>query len=72
MAALYDAFDLAAGQPEAVTRDVTAARAGAAARECLPTRARPAMVAALRHILPIAWFERLGDFVRRMPSGGRT
>lgn len=67
-----DRFDLAAGQREAIMRDVMAAEAGAAARARLPTRARLAVVAGLQHILPAAWFERLRDLVRRMPAGGRA
>jgi hypothetical protein len=67
-----DRFDLAAGQREAITRDVMAAEAGAAARASLPTRARLAVVAGLRRILPAAWCERLRNLVRRMPAGGRA
>jgi hypothetical protein len=67
-----DRFDLAAGQREAIMRDVMAAEAGATARASLPTRARLAVVAGLRHILPAAWFERLRNLVRRMPASGRA
>jgi glycosyltransferase involved in cell wall biosynthesis len=67
-----DRFDLAAGQREAIMRDVMAAEAGATARASLPTRAQLAVVAGLRHILPAAWFERLRNLVRRMPASGRA
>jgi hypothetical protein len=67
-----DRFDLAAGQREAIMRDVFSAGAGAAARASLPTSARLAVVAGLRHVLPAGWFERLRKVVRRMPAGGRA
>jgi hypothetical protein len=67
-----DRFDLAAGQREAIMRDVTAAETRAVAGASLPTRTRLAVAAGLRHVLPAAWFDRLRDLVRRRPASRRT
>jgi hypothetical protein len=65
-------FDLAAGQREAIMRDVMVAEAGAAGRASLPIGARPALAAGLRRVLPPAWFERLRNLVHRMPASWRA
>jgi glycosyltransferase involved in cell wall biosynthesis len=67
-----DRFDLAAGQREAIMRDVTAAETRAVAGASLPTRTRLAVAAGLRHVLPGAWFDRLRDLARRRPASRRT
>jgi hypothetical protein len=65
-------FDLAAGQREAIMRDVMVAEAGAVGRASLPIGARLALAAGLRRVLPPAWFERLRNLVHRMPASWRT
>jgi hypothetical protein len=67
---LAEAFDSTAGQRQAITREVMAAEAGAAARASLPTRTRLAVAVGVRHIPPTVWFEPLGRLMRRMPAGG--
>jgi hypothetical protein len=65
-------FDLAAGQREAIMRDVMVAEAGAAGRASLPIGARSALAAGLRRVLAPAWFERLRNLVHRMPASWRA
>jgi Glycosyl transferase family 2 len=65
-------FDLAAGQREAIMRDVMVAETGAAGRASLPIGARSALAAGLRRVLAPAWFERLRNLVHRMPASWRA